>query len=81
MIRKGEDGFVVECDICGNMMDEDGRTDGDVAVFSDCCDAGVFIRDYEWGKIGNYLACPHCVEKIDFGGISVKFVKNEGAEK
>ncbi len=81
MIRKVDDGVVVECDVCGGLMDEDGRTDGDVAIFSDKGNAGVFICYYRWDRIGDYVACPACVGKIDRGEVALRFVKQEGAEK
>ena len=81
MIHKIDDGFIVMCDVCGGLMDEDGRTDGDAAVFCDKGDAGVFICDYRWDRIGDYVVCPDCVERINRREVALMFVKQEGAKK
>lgn len=79
MIRKGEDGFVVECDICGGGMDEDGRTDGNVSVFCYKGDAGIFICHYGWARIGDYAVCPKCFKRITRGEVALRFVEQEKA--
>ena len=78
MIRKFEadNSYVVECDVCGGMMDEEGYTYGDAYVFPDKGNAGVFILDYGWDRIGNYVACPCCIEKINRGEVSLRFIKH-----
>lgn len=81
MIHKVDDGVVVECDVCGGGMAEDGRTEGDVSVFCDKGDAGIFICDYSWDRIGDYVVCPKCVERINRGEVALRFVEQEGAEK
>lgn len=78
MIRKVDDGFVVECDVCGGVMDEDGRTEGDVYVFCDKGDAGTFIYYDNWDRIGDYVVCPKCVERINRGEVALRFVEAEG---
>lgn len=81
MIRKVDDGFVVECDVCGGDMGDDGLTEGDAAVFCDKGDAGIFIRDYDWDRIGDYAVCPKCVERINRGDIELFFNDKEEAGK
>lgn len=79
MIREVEDGVVVECDVCGGALDEDGNT-GNVAVFATKGDAVISIEDNEWGRIGDYVVCPDCVRRIDRGEVALKFEK-KGKEK
>lgn len=83
MIRMVDDGYgyVVGCDVCGGLMGDYGRTDGDGAVFCDKGNADVFIREYGLNRIGDYTVCHDCNEKIKRGEVEVSFVKNEGAKK
>lgn len=78
MIRDVDDGFVVECDVCGGDMGDEGLTDGDAAVFCDKGDAGIFICDYGWDRIGDYAVCPKCIERINRGEVALRFVEAEG---
>lgn len=81
MIRKVDDGVVVECDVCGGVMGEDGLTEGDVSVFCDKGDAGIFICDYSWDRIGDHVVCPDCVGKINRGEVELWFIDKEKAGK
>ena len=80
MTREVNDGVVVECDVCGGAMDDDGCTVGDEVVFCDNGDAGIFIATDGWGQIGNYVACPDCVAKINRGEVALKF-EEKGSRK
>lgn len=80
MIRKVDDGFIAECDVCGAGLDEDGNT-GNVAVFATKGDAGIFIDDNDWGRIGDYVVCPDCVGRINRGEIEPRFVYTEGCNE
>lgn len=78
--QRGVEGYIVECDVCGGGMDEDGFV-GTPAVFCDTFDAGVFIDDNGWGQIGNYVACPDCVAKINRGEVVLKFENRKELSK
>lgn len=52
-------------------MDKDVRTKGDISVFADKNDAGVFVSDCHWSRIGDYTVCPNYVKKINRGEIEL----------
>lgn len=81
MIHKIDDGFVVVCEVCLGGMDEDGRTEGNISVFADKNDAGVFVSDCHWDRIGDYTVCPDCVGKINRGEVELWFIDKEEAGK
>lgn len=62
-------------------MDKDGRTKGDMSVFADKNDAGVFVSDCHLSRIGDYAVCPNCVEKVNRGEIELFFNDKEEAGK
>ncbi len=76
MIRDVDGGVVVECDVCGRGMDDDGHASTRAATFCDRGDAGVFIGDCQWDRVGDYAVCPECVERIVKGEVDVRFMLN-----
>ena len=42
-------------------------------MFATKGDAGIFIDDNEWGRIGDYVVCPECVRRISSGEVALTF--------
>jgi len=70
-------GFVVECDCCGERMDPDGFIEGMCAVFEYEEDAADVAETNDWiaEARGKLVICPDCKSEIMKGNVELEFIR------